>query len=456
MTGRELGDHLFISYAGEDIALAEWLTLKLTSEGYRVWCDRYKLLGGESYPIHIDDAIKNHTFRVIALLSKNSLSKPNPLKERTLALNIARERNEDFLIPLNIDGLNPSELDWMTSDLTFIPFHESWAKGLKQLLKKLSTINAPRPLKNGKEIVAEIFLNTGFVNKKMEPVYLNCLRISKIPKLIKKFKFNTEVTRYAFLELINNWAVYRKDKQTVFAFHTPPKELVKDYQITYEGKYDWHKTETIDGINTRNIVSNLLYRSIHAELYKKGLDAEKSKLFFLFGLLENDKIKFKSYTGKYTTVQVAGERVWRKIGGESETFLYHLSPNIKIRFDPTEGYLAILTVDLHITDESGEQLRPKSALARSKRIRKNWWNHEWLNRYLAVISFLANDENTIIIGERQEEIVISTDFIKDFAPISIIETDIKKSEEGIEFEKEYYDEEEELDEEDMIYWEDIE
>jgi len=32
-------DHLFISYATEDGALAEWLTLKLTAAGYRVWCD---------------------------------------------------------------------------------------------------------------------------------------------------------------------------------------------------------------------------------------------------------------------------------------------------------------------------------------------------------------------------------------------------------------------------------
>jgi hypothetical protein len=129
-------DHLFISYAGEDADLAEWLTLKLTSEGYSVWCDMIKLLGGESYPRNIDEAIKNRTFRFIALLSRASLSKPNPLKERTLALNIARSRKEDFLIPLNVDGLSPTDLDWMTSDLTFIPFYKSWAAGLDQLLKK--------------------------------------------------------------------------------------------------------------------------------------------------------------------------------------------------------------------------------------------------------------------------------------------------------------------------------
>ncbi|GEM_PF-3169632 len=68
-------DHLFISYATEDYVFAEWLALHLTSEGYLVWCDRFNLLGGESYPKDIDKALKERTFRVLAILSKNSIKK---------------------------------------------------------------------------------------------------------------------------------------------------------------------------------------------------------------------------------------------------------------------------------------------------------------------------------------------------------------------------------------------
>ena len=82
----QVREHLLINYATEDWALAEWLTRKLTAEGYRVWCDRFMLLGGESYPREIDEAIKSRTFRMLSLLSRASLTKPNPLKERTLAL----------------------------------------------------------------------------------------------------------------------------------------------------------------------------------------------------------------------------------------------------------------------------------------------------------------------------------------------------------------------------------
>jgi hypothetical protein len=78
------------------------------------WIDQFKLLGGASWPLDIDDAIKNRTFRMLGLLSHHSISKPNPLKERTLALNIAKAPDrKGFLVPLNVDGLSATDLDWL-------------------------------------------------------------------------------------------------------------------------------------------------------------------------------------------------------------------------------------------------------------------------------------------------------------------------------------------------------
>lgn len=50
-------DHVFISYASEDAALAEWLARKLTAAGYGVWMDRLKLLGGDDCARDIDKAV---------------------------------------------------------------------------------------------------------------------------------------------------------------------------------------------------------------------------------------------------------------------------------------------------------------------------------------------------------------------------------------------------------------
>src|SRR5690606_22499892 len=125
---------LFISYAYEDEVFARWLARKLAFHGYGVWFDQIKLLGGESWVEEVGVAIKERSARVLALLSKDSISKDHPRKERTMAQAVGKKLEiNDFLIPLNLDGTEP---DWKVSDISWISFRESWAHGLRRLLKK--------------------------------------------------------------------------------------------------------------------------------------------------------------------------------------------------------------------------------------------------------------------------------------------------------------------------------
>jgi hypothetical protein len=362
--------HLFISYAGEDSALAEWLTRKLTAEGYRVWCDRFKLLGGESYPKDIDEAIKHQTFRMLALLSRHSISKDNPVKERTLALSIGKEHEIDFLIPLNVDGLTPTELNWMTSDLTFIPFHRSWAVGLQQLLKKLDSINAPRPLKNGAQIAVDTFLPVDVLTQTSEPLYSNCLKFQKIPAVIKRFRFERELTEKQKETLSLRWAFYWLDPMTVLAFQNPPT-LGKEVNVVNDGGALWEERVRLDGITTTNIVSSLLYKSLCVKCLSKGLQLSPDRrLYFPQGVLEKDKMTFLGYDGNKTWVLVTGERsAWSREKIRVK-YRYHLSPEISVRQNFLDPFIAQLRIRLHLTDSGGQLLPHRSALARRKRICK--------------------------------------------------------------------------------------
>lgn len=210
-------DHLFISYAWEDGAFAEWLTLKLTALGYRVWCDRFKLLGGESYPEDIDLAIKEQTFRVLGLLSKQSIHKPNPLKERTLALNLGRERHESFLIPLNLDGLGPTDLPWMLSDLSYIPFHPSWAGGLAQFLKKLNSIGAPRSLANGNEVASQHVAGRASLCQRPEHLWTNLLEVQDLPRTVLRIT----LAKPAPADILSTWPHYGENDLVLWALEGP-------------------------------------------------------------------------------------------------------------------------------------------------------------------------------------------------------------------------------------------
>ena len=265
MEQKSIKEHLFINYATEDADLARWLTLKLTSEGYRVWCAEFELLGGESYPREIDVAIKNRTFRMISLLSHSSIHKLNPTRERTLALNISEERGIDFLIPLNVTNLSKTELPWMTSDITFIPF-ENWAFGLTQLLKKLKSIDAPRPLKDGRKIASSTFLPIEFISKKEEILHLNHLKILKIPENIKIFRLKHYINPQDERIISMNWAFWRIGKEFL-SFCSPPEGIKENLDFSYSGQKKWCENEEIHKIESLNLVSNLLKKSLYVKCF---------------------------------------------------------------------------------------------------------------------------------------------------------------------------------------------
>ncbi|MDI6896827.1 TIR domain-containing protein [Methanocella conradii] len=425
MLSNENRDHLFISYASEDSDLATWLTLKLTSEGYSVWCDKFKLLGGESYPKDIDKAIKEQTFRVIALMSRNSNNKPNPLKERTLALNIARERKEDFIIPVNVDGIKPPEINWMMNDLTFIPFYDSWAKGLSALLKKLSEINAPRPIINdGKAIAASAYYFENFTNNEKEVVSTNILPFLELPRSIIMYKIKHNIPRYK--DIFKEWAFYIKDNSSVFAFHPPPDKVDLVYNVCEVRRFDWRANEFIEGIKSTNIVSNLLYKSLNIKMFQRGLKVTNDGvIYFPKNLLQNDNIIFNSYDGKKTRIKVVGERSFYSATKGPSKYYYHLAPTFMVRQDIDGTFVAQLSIHLYLTDENFVELPSRSLTSRNKKVRKSWQNHHWYLRHIAIAKFLSDDSENIIIGsERSQMIVLSSDYIKATAPYGINEDKI--------------------------------
>ena len=413
-------DHLFISYAYEDAALADWLVRKLTAEGYKVWCDRFKLLGGESYPRDIDRAIKLETFRVIALLSKHSLKKPNPTKERTLALNLARERREDFLIPLNVDGLRAVDLDWMTSDLTFISFSENWAAGIAQLLKKLTSVNAPRLLNNGAQIAATTFLQESVISNEEEILHSNCFPILKIPELIRRFRFVKPINGETRLAVSKVWPVFFTDPTNALAFSLP-KKLPAEVTVKSHGGSAWRYEDRINRIPSRNVVTALIKKEFLHYCLSKGLAAEGGQEVYFPPTFLDGRIHFTDWDGRRTWVKVVGQRsAWRP-GKPAFEYQYHLSLRFALIEQFGWGFLLQLRLGLHITDTFGQPLPTRASLARRKAICRSWWNDAWLKRTLAVSEFLSAGRETITIGLPGEQLVIRSSPLQFTVPLGIDE-----------------------------------
>ena len=93
------------------------------------------------------------------------------------------------------------------------------------------------------------------------------------------------------------------------------------------------------------------------------------------------------------------------------------------------GYVLRLTVVFHITDTNGQSLPARTVGSRRKHLGKTWWNSEWLNRHLAVLSFLANGEKPINLGgESSDPLQLSSQFVTLEAPFGINEAALEPPE----------------------------
>lgn len=416
-----LREHLFISYAWEDGALAEWLTLKLTAAGYRVWCDRFKILGGERWPSDIDDAIRHHAFVVLHLLSAHSLRKENPSKERELALQLAGKGGviRDFLIPLNVDGTRPEQLPWRIVDIAFIPF-QSWSAGLSRLVEKLESLEAPRPLSvSGRSIAGSALLRGNAVVAEAEHLYSNCLRFKVIPEVIRRFDFSRPVHRSDLVAMERRWAFRQSGDRTALAFHRPKEELVPHLGIREEaGGSLWRSNVKVDGINSGNLIAELLRKEVEVALATRGLVAtpDGRRQFFPKGLLAGDRLPFVSYRERAISIKAGGSRRYA-----SGTFDYRLAIGCFVRRDVAEGYALLVRLGVVLLDAEGKLIEDATASKRRKRVTSGWFNHEFLNRYLAVAAFLAKGGSAIQIGEGPSTIELDASYLGGVVPLRVDE-----------------------------------
>jgi len=397
-------DHLFISYAWEDAALAEWLARKLMAMGFGIWIDRFKNLGGDIWPENIDNAIKHRSYRMLHLLSKSSLNKENPSKERQLALALGKERNEQFLIPLNVDDLSPEELPWQLTDIQYIGFMD-WAEGLSKLRETLYEQNCPRVFEQkGPDLAIRSCLPVNAINDEFEVLHSNCYEVLQIPEVVQRYECKVPFTRLDVKRVSKtDWPCFRVSDSWVLSFQPPPASLMQKHRFARKGGSCWQICEDVDGVKSGTIVKNLLRKSLSCIFANKGL-VTCQRGYWHFPQPDNITVKwlnFKCYTGRRSRVKAWGVRTIR-----GEEVRYALGCKVVIRDDILPEYTFQVKLRLHLTNPDGNELDQRRIPSRRKAIARNWWNHEWLLRQEAIMWFLAEGAESFSWGNTDETKVV--------------------------------------------------
>lgn len=429
---QKLVDHLFVSYASDDVALATWLTRKLTAEGYKVWCRHIGLLGEDEYPADIEDALRHRTYSTLALLSRASLADQEVSFQRAVARGLANERRQDVLIPIEVEELDPRQLDPWTSRLTAIPFHESWATGLALLLKKLRSIDCPKTLDYGPNVAASSFLGEDVLGGP-EILYSNCLPVRQVPDIIHKFEANRFVAEEESERLSIGWAFRQTSETSFLAFHKPSKDVLGGLVLKASGSYSWRDLREVGGVRSLDLVNELIRKSLLKKCWDRGLEVcNLTKLrYFPPGLLENDRLWYVRTDGKKNFVASAGQRKY-KSPSVTDEYKYHLSPVFSVRRDMGREFTVVVKVRVKFADVWGEPLPGKKVPSRRKHLCHDWWNDDWLNRTLAVCQHLSEGSEQIVIGAARgvpvrERLIIESTPLHWTVPVSIDEKALGQS-----------------------------
>jgi hypothetical protein len=404
---------LLLSHANpEDNEFTLWLALQLANEGYRVWCDLTKLLGGEVFWDNIEEVIKTRAAKVLYVLSRTSNAKDGPLKELHFAQGVAkREKLKDFVIPLHIDDLPHGDITIEITRINTVPFARSWGAGLAKLLEKLEEDSVPKDPKFDRTAVNEWW----------------------------RTQFSAEQgLRQEPEEYLSNW--FPITLPTHIYFHSLSRKSVGVLEVApalpYPGVQDgrflitFAEASDFDGklgpemyiaeggtplevaallaepkASFGKYLFQLLRLAWEQMLEERRLPvyelANKAKCFYFpRNRVPNDKVFFTGVDGERTYRAMAGYATrTNPTTGVSVKRFWHYAVQARPLVHPTFAY--IFKSHVLFTNDGTTIWESKKRLASARRSQcKSWWNDEWRDRTLAAATYLCKgaDKITVKLG----------------------------------------------------------
>jgi hypothetical protein len=400
-------DTLLLSHANpEDNEFTLWLALQLANEGFRVWCDLTKLLGGEVFWDKIEDVLRDRAAKVIYVLSRSSNAKDGPLRELHLAQSLAkREKLQDFVIPAHIDDLPYGDVTIELTRINSISFDKSWAEGLATLLKKLETDAVPKVPGYNRAAVNEWWRSqfdaAHGIRQEPELVVSNWFKVENLPDVLYEHRimrekpgvldFDPSAPPYPGVWL-NDLNLLTFAKAGDFKAYLGANFFIDRSRKIPTADFIAGKDALREGAKYLSQILRLAWDSA----LKKQLpayDIANGQLCYYFkkGAVPDDTISFASADGQKGHRGVVGYKTL--LGNRLRYWHYALGGKPIIRPE------TLFFVKGHVlfSDDGLNLWSDKDQMAKARRNQcKNWWNDEWRDRMYAVMSHLAQGGESII------------------------------------------------------------
>ena len=406
-------DTLLLSHANpEDNEFTLWLALQLANEGYRVWCDLTKLLGGEVFWDNIEEVIKTRAAKVLYVLSQISNAKDGPLKELHFAQGLAKkEKLTDFVIPLQIDDLPHGDITIEITRVNTVPFAQSWGAGLAKLLEKLEEDRVPKDPK----------FNRTAVNDWWRTQFSAEQGLRKEPEEYLSNWFPITLPTHIYFHSLSRRSIGKLEVPPTLPYPAVEEGM---FLITFaeasdfEGKLgpEMYIAKAGEPFEVAGLLAEpkstfgkhlfqLLRFAWEQMLDERKLPvyelANKAKCFYFpKDRVPNDKVFFTGVDGGRTYRAMVGYSTrTNPTTGVSVKRLWHYAVQARPLVHPTLAY--IFKSHVLFTNDGTTIWESKKKLASARRSQcKSWWNDEWRDRTLAAATYLCDgaDKITVKLG----------------------------------------------------------
>lgn len=394
-------DMIFVSHASEDFEFTQWIVLQLAKEGYGVWCDLTKLLGGENWPKEINDALQTRTQKFLFVLSKTSNKKEDPLNELEVARKISkREELNNFIVPLKLDEIGFDELDFRLQNIQAISFQNNWARGSANLLEILGRDKTLKHPSFSPSSVSswwrKYVLEKHEVHNKTETLTSNRFQI--ILPLPERVYAHNVATDPNIIQSTTIPMVPYKSYLISFANADHILNEFTDELPTILKSHELKFSDLLDGVSKivdkprdgKYLITRLL--NLTFKIFMKTRELKEYKLsksdcyYFDQAVLPDGKI-LHTKDGELNSMI----RLWGKAHDET----WHWAIQAQVASSPNWHY----SIRPHIL-VSG----PKGTRSAPKQVYKSWHNGIWRNRMRATVLHLCKDTSQMIIpvgGDQQ-------------------------------------------------------
>lgn len=430
-------DEILITHANpEDNAVARWLAARLTTAGYRVWVDVQELRGGDDFWNVIEDKLRHHVVKQIALVSRH-VRKRGVLKELALGDGIGRQLGDDqFIIPIRVDDIPYLEFPTELLRLNALEAFPNWAGALPPLLKTLEDASIPRRTGPDTAFLASLVdaqqRGRLTVLERPETLLTNWFPITEMPELLtfygsaglstqlENWLANCQRPHLKYLGLAGAFTDARSFQAGEIA---PPK---------LDGRF-WIKPQDIltngevapfpNGAEGRRQVVNLLRQHWDLAMRQRGLRqfeyaSGEIGWFFPDGLVE----------GRVKRALASGKKVDRVVSGKFKDKRWHLALIGRPRLWPVPMFR--VHANMVLTLDGKTALPGKEMHAIRRRLTRSWWNDKWRDLLLAGLDWVAEGEPALDLAVGLERLKLSTTPLEVPFPVSYEAEERRDTEEG--------------------------